>query len=106
LWYELSYVDIQKVSISKGEDLKQYMSAKDTFLVIREEERELLHLQKRQAELKPYSKRSIFEKYTFFNTAVMMGIFTMVLLLYLGYYAMRMLLGLQTPTRYEEPVKR
>lgn len=50
----------------------------------------------------PFSKRTLFQKYTFFNKAVFMGIFTMFLALLISYYGVMMIYGLQTPDKFEK----
>jgi hypothetical protein len=62
-------------------------------------------LDKRQvlpAKVIPYSKRSWFQQYTFFNKAVFMGIFTMFLVLLIAYYGIMMIYSLQTPDKFEK----
>ncbi|KAH6563246.1 hypothetical protein BASA81_017191 [Batrachochytrium salamandrivorans] len=49
----------------------------------------------------PYSQRSIFQKYIFFNPALFMGIFVGLLLLIIILVGVRTLQSLQTPTRFE-----
>jgi hypothetical protein len=80
---------------------------KDYMVVVKQSKAPLLHVQKRQLDTtKPYSKRSLFQKYTFFNAGIFMGLFSMFIVALISYYAMGMLLGLQTPTRFETPVKK
>jgi hypothetical protein len=98
-----AFCDMKQITLTDASKVSELISD-DTLLVIKKEIPKL-HLQKRQLSTKPYSKRSLFEQFTFFNSAVFMGIFTMVLVGLLLYYAMGMLLGLQTPTKFEVPKK-
>nr|KAJ3415082.1 hypothetical protein HK105_001601 [Polyrhizophydium stewartii] len=54
----------------------------------------------------PYSKRSIIQKYAFFNPALFMGLSVGVLLVSFLLLAVRTLTSLQTPTRFEAPLKK
>ncbi|KAI8929189.1 BIG/ATPase V1 complex, subunit S1 [Entophlyctis helioformis] len=49
----------------------------------------------------PYSKRSIFQKYVFFNDAIFMGITSTVILVVILVFGVRLLSGLQAPTRFD-----
>jgi hypothetical protein len=49
----------------------------------------------------PYSTRPIFQKYVFFNTAVFLGLGTMLLVLLITYYGLRILAGIQSPSKFE-----
>ncbi|KAJ3051810.1 hypothetical protein HK097_007176 [Rhizophlyctis rosea] len=53
----------------------------------------------------PYSKRSIFQKYSFFNQALFMCIAASVPLVIIGLIGARMLTSLQVPDRFEVPKK-
>ncbi|KAI8907992.1 hypothetical protein EDD86DRAFT_247942 [Gorgonomyces haynaldii] len=49
----------------------------------------------------PYSKRPIFEKYVFYNPALLMAIFGTFIVLGVLVFSVNMLSGLQTPTRFD-----
>ncbi|KAI8894237.1 hypothetical protein BC833DRAFT_605645 [Globomyces pollinis-pini] len=53
----------------------------------------------------PYSKRSLFQKYTFFSTSVYLGLVSMFFVLVILYFGLQILTSLQTPTRFETPKK-
>jgi hypothetical protein len=49
----------------------------------------------------PYSKRALVNRYRFFNFTVLMGWFSMLIVLLIGLYGISMLTQLQTPTKFE-----
>ncbi|KAI8920810.1 hypothetical protein DFJ77DRAFT_447408 [Powellomyces hirtus] len=68
-------------------------------------ESEMHILQKRAtaaaASVLPYSKRPIFQKYVFFSPGLFMCIFAMLPLVIVALLGVRILMTIQTPTRFE-----
>ncbi|KAJ3042016.1 hypothetical protein HDV00_008308 [Rhizophlyctis rosea] len=53
----------------------------------------------------PYSKRSVFQKYVFFNSALFMCIGAIAPIIIIGLIGVKMLTTLQTPDRFDNPRK-
>merc|ERR1719468_148123 len=51
----------------------------------------------------PFSKRSIFQKYVFFNAPIFMGIFSMFFVVLIALIGVQMIASLQTPTKFMDP---
>jgi hypothetical protein len=62
----------------------------------------LLQLDKRDI---PYSKKPIFQRYIFFNNAVYLGLLTMSILAFITVAGVSILSGIQSPSRFEKPIK-
>ncbi|KAJ3296192.1 hypothetical protein HK104_001880 [Borealophlyctis nickersoniae] len=53
----------------------------------------------------PYSKRSLFQKYVFFSDGLFMCIASTIPLVIIGIIGVRVLMSVQSPTRFEQPKK-
>lgn len=61
----------------------------------------VLTLQKRQEEIPLRQKKSLFQTYVFFNTATFLAFLTVGILLIILFFGIRILAGIQSPTRFE-----